>query len=478
MARVQKTFSEIDALDNLLQNKEFCDTLEATSRNGADVVNRVQTYADVMSNYESQKEIIRYFSGVNDVNFIANQYFNATMSSNVRSFSGYLSIEKACDKPEALIGYRDILGVTDNRVVLPNIGKENLEGIFPGFTLTSALTPGGTQEYTVATTKKIVKGSVELHLVPALTPNSPVVIKDDGKGTLLAPAGVLTPNADSSVNVNYQTGKIKFTIGSSFTVATGDYYTITGHEDVSGDPEFGQLNGHGNNRFKVKENYIKVVSQSGELVGEFDLVSLASAMKTAEYSLDEMITMKLTELYTKTINKKQVEEIKRKYDGTTHEINMAAYVASFTDFQSRIASFQSELLDINTALAYKTTKAVKATAYLVGRKTALWFQKMGMIGQWNDNLGNSQYVSDLLGFANGNIPVLRHTDLDDNEGFAIHKTENGEMAPLLRGIYLPLTWTGNATNWNNPTQVAKAVFYYESNKSVFPELTQRFIVKE
>ena len=86
------------------------------------------------------------------------------------------------------------------------------------------------------------------------------------------------------------------------------------------------------------------------------------------------------------------------------------------------------------------------------------------------------YISDLLGWYNG-IPVLRSIDIKENPGegtfYAIHKTKDGQMAPLARGIYMPLTDTPTVGNYNNPTQMAAGIYYQEGTKYMAQELAQK-----
>ena len=90
------------------------------------------------------------------------------------------------------------------------------------------------------------------------------------------------------------------------------------------------------------------------------------------------------------------------------------------------------------------------------------------------------YINDLLGWYNG-IPVLRSTDIHEAEGegtfYAIHKTHDGQMAPLARGIYMPLTDTPTIGNYNNPTQMAAGVYYQEGVRYMAPELVQKVTFK-
>ena len=102
-----------------------------------------------------------------------------------------------------------------------------------------------------------------------------------------------------------------------------------------------------------------------------------------------------------------------------------------------------------------------------------------MIGKWEKNT-KMTYINDLLGWYNG-IPVLRSTDVNEAAGegtfYAIHKTADGQMAPLARGIYMPLTDTPTIGNYANPTQMAAGIYYQEGTRYMAPELVQKVTFK-
>lgn len=470
-----KVFSEVNELELMTKDAVFSEILAKTSSSEDDVNNRLKVYSTVMENYENLKEAYKAYSGYAEIPLLSNQYFNASMASYVRSFAGYLSVERSMDQPTSLLWYNDLLGVVDNRVVLPNIGADNINGINARFMAQSALVVGQ-KEYSVSTNKKLIPGSVEMKFVHAADPKAFITIKDDRNGNLLAPAGVLAANADNKPSINYATGLITFTVGDGFVIAENDTYAIIGYEDVAGDPAFGQLTGPGNNRFKVDMKNIQVTAEPDMLIGENNLMAIAAAQKAVGMNPQEVTGQKLTELYTKLINQKLAAQIMRGANGNKHVIPMNEYVAKFTDYQSRLDAFQSDLVNVDTMMARKTFKATKATCYLVGEGMGNWFRKLRSTGNWTDNV-ESTYINDLLGFYNG-IPVLRHVDVPFNTGYACHKVPTGEIAPLMRGIYLPLTNTPLVGNYNNPTQFAQGIYYQEANELIFPELIQEFSIDE
>ena len=133
------------------------------------------------------------------------------------------------------------------------------------------------------------------------------------------------------------------------------------------------------------------------------------------------------------------------------------------------------MIDVESALAQKAVKGVTTTAYVVGANAANQFQKGNAIGKWEKNT-KMTYINDLLGWYNG-IPVLRSTDVSEKASkgtfYAIHKTADGQMAPLARGIYMPLTDTPTIGNYNNPTQMAAGIYYQEGTRIMANELVQK-----
>jgi hypothetical protein len=439
---------------------------------------RKDVYSKVFSRFNETKEYHKMFSGYSEIPLLSNQYFNATMASYVRSFAGFLSIERDMDQPTALLWFMDLLGVTDNRIILPNVGQENLDNINARFQTQQTFDPGRL-DYIISTNKKLIPRSVELNLAHALEPTKIVTIKDDGSGNLLAPAGILTANAGDIAGVDYQNGVIRFTLGSGFTVESGDNFSVIGYEDVAGSPDFGTLVSGGNNRFKMDKKSIQVTSEPDMIIAENNLMAIAAMQKAIGVSPQDVSGAKLTELYTKLVNQKLVKAIQDSWVGNTYMIDTASFISGpdrFLDFSSRLDAFQAELINIDTELAMKSVKGVNATAYIVGENMANWFRKLVNTNNFVDNVGSS-YINDLVGYYKG-IPVLRHTDIKSNEGYAIHKTNDGQLAPLIRGIFLPLTNTPLIGNYNNPSQFANGIYYQEANKPIVPELIMKFQVNK
>ena len=191
---------------------------------------------------------------------------------------------------------------------------------------------------------------------------------------------------------------------------------------------------------------------------------------------------KLRELYTKMINYKLVSTLEEGYQGnvmTDLDLSTTSMAGQFHDYRSRVDLFDAYLINVETALATKAVKGTNVTAYVAGNQACNQFQKGSVVGKWERNT-KMTYINDLLGWYNG-IPVLRSTDIAEAIGegtfYAIHKTPDGQMAPLARGIYMPLTDTPTIGNYNNPTQMASGIYYQEGTKYMAPELVQKVTFK-
>lgn len=441
-----------------------------SSNSKATAALRKATYQKVFSHYNDYKEQAKMFSGYTEIPILSNQYFNATMASYVRSFAGFLAIERDMDQPTALLYYMDLLGVTDNRKVLPNIGKENLKNINARF-VTNAPLVKDNPAYSITTGKKLIPGSVVIRLIHAADPSNFVEIKDDRKGNLLAPAGIL---AAGTVDYN-AAGKIDFTLNTTnFAIADNDSYAIQAYEDVPGTPDWNGM-AHGKNRFKIDNNHIEVTAEPDELIAESNLMAMANMQKAIGVNPQDVAGAKLTELYTKLVNGKLVHAITDNYEGDTTIIDLATDTAKFHTFDSDLKYFGASLVNVDDALMHKSVKGVYATAYLVGSGVAKKFRQLKTIGSFVDNT-DSTYINDLVGYYNG-IPVLRHDDIPSMTGYAVHKTADGQLAPCIRGIYLPLTNTPSIGSYQNPTQIAQGIYYQEANEIIVPELVQKFELK-
>ena len=474
----------------LMQEPAMMDALINSSVSVEDANLRSREYAKMFARNAELAEMVagmpnllqKNFSGYAETPLLSTQYFNASVASFISSFAGFMSIERDFDQPNGLFYWFDVLGVTDMRTVIPNLGPDSYQDIQSMGTFTLEITPAAA-DYSALIGRKIIAGTVRVKIQTA--DGSKYELIDNGMGEFMATAGKLNTS-----KINYLNGKLEFQLA---TALTGDpateKITVIGKEDVTGTPcnTVGASNAHANDkRFLGKMQQIGLSTVPDMLVAEYNIASLGALKKATGSDMATFLFTKLRELYTKMINYKLISTMEEGYTGNVLndlDLSVAGVGAGapnqFYDYRSRVDMFDAYLINVETALAAKAVKGVTTTAYVAGVQAANQFQKGGMLGKFERNTKMS-YISDLLGWYDG-IPVLRSADIAEAAGegtfYAIHKTQDGQMAPLCRGIYMPLTDTPTIGNYNNPTQMAAGIYYQEGTKIMAPELVQKVTFK-
>lgn len=474
---------------SLMQQPAMMEALTNSSVSFDDANIRAREYAKMFSRNDELHEMFgmgnnptlvqKTFSGYAETPLLSTQYFNASVASYVSSFAGFMSVERDFDQPNGLFYWFDVLGVTDMRSVIPNLGPDNLDiQAFGNFDL--EITPTTNTDYSALVGRKIIPGTVRVK-IKSETDSFELI--DNGQGNFMSVAGKITTGT-----INYLNGRIEFALTTALTGdLTKESIIIVGKEDTTGTPcnTVGASNAHANDkRFIAKMQQIGLATVPDLLVAEYNIAALGAMKKATGSDMATFLFTKLRELYTKLINSKLVKTLEEGYIGNTlNDLDLSStstgIESKFHDYRSRVDIFDSYLINVESALATKAVKGVVTTAYVAGNQAANQFQKGGMIGKFEKNT-KMTYINDLLGWYNG-LPVLRSTDIEEAPGeatfYAIHKTQDGQMAPLARGIYMPLTDTPTIGNYNNPTQMASGIYYQEGVKYMAPELVQKVTFK-
>ena len=113
------------------------EALTNSSRSAEDANIRSREYAKMFSRNDELREtfgmnnnpslVQKTFSGYAETPLLSTQYFNASVASYVSSFAGFMSIERDFDQPNGLFYWFDVLGISDMRSVIPNLGPDNLD---------------------------------------------------------------------------------------------------------------------------------------------------------------------------------------------------------------------------------------------------------------------------------------------------------------------------------------------------------------
>lgn len=403
------------------------DRLFNSSVSEVDANVRANEYAKLFSRYaENKNEFQKLFSGYAETPLLSTQYFNATVAAYVSSFAGFMSIERNMDQPNGLISWMDVLGVSDYRTIMPNIGPDNFGGMSVQGRFESDLTVTPDQSYTYLIGRKVLPGTLRVNIHKA--DNTIIQLVDAGQGEFMAKANVIT-----SSKIDYKNGNVEFTLASALTPGD-DTMTIQGSEDVVGTPSLmnGAAQPRYENRVLAKLQQIGISTVPDMLSAEYNISSLAAMKKAIGTDIATFLFTKLREMYTKVINTKLVTTLANGYTGNTIEIDLSTNSKRFMDYRSNVEYFTASLLEIESALAQKAVKGVSVTAYVAGANASTMFQKCAMINKFERN-DKATYINDLLGWYDG-IPVLRTTDIKADEVYAIHKTADGQMAPFFERL--------------------------------------------
>lgn len=368
------------------------DRLRGSSVSDVDAKIRMNEYQKVFSRYnENKREYQKMFSGYSESPLLSTQYFNATVSSYVSSFAGFMSIERDMDQPNGLISWMDVLGVSDYRTVVPNLGPDNFGGVSVQGKFESDINVTADQAYTYLVGRKIIPGTLRIKITKK--DGTKMELIDSGMGQFMAVAGVITES-----KIDYKNGNVSFTLATALT-PNDDKCVIVGAEDVVGTPSL--LNGAAaakhENRFLAKLQQVGISTVPDMLSAEFNVASIAAMKKAIGTDMATFLFTKLREIYTKIINTKLVTTLAAGYTGNTIEIDLEANSKKYMDYRSNLDYFVSALIEVESALAQKAVKGVRTTAYVAGANASNMFQKCTAIGKFQSN-DKSTYINDLLGW--------------------------------------------------------------------------------
>ena len=225
---------------NAMQNPTMMEALVNSSVSRDDANLRAREYAKMFSRNDEMRDVFglgqntnllqKTFSGYAETPLLSTQYFNASVASYVSSFAGYMSIERDFDQPNGLFYWFDVLGVTDLRSVVPNLGPDQYQDInsMGGFKL--AVTVKAETAFSTIIGRKIIPGTVRVKITTVSGEKFELI--DNGQGVLMAVPGKITKG-----EISYLNGKVDFTLAEALTGdATKEEIMIVGKEDVTGTP--------------------------------------------------------------------------------------------------------------------------------------------------------------------------------------------------------------------------------------------------
>lgn len=455
--------------------------LETSSMSADDAENRARNWDKVFSNLDEIVEDRTYAAGspgYSSTGLHGIEFFDATVAAMIKSYSGIFSVERAMEQPNASLPYMNLYGVKTGRQVTPNIGVSDTFMESDGYVSVQAVTAGdiGTASTTMDKDAAGTLALAALPLVPGslkitLTVGADVhIVTDNGAGALVAAPGVLAlGTVDYGLDDNAPA--IVFQAGSEIGTAATDVKV----EYVQDTPK--ELN----DKLKPELEYYNASTSPIIVPYEINQVANLSAKKALGINMRQLTLSQITDEYTKVINKKTVMQVEASASSKTEcTVDLSAFSIATSDFRTYLESFMAQLRAVDTAMAKKTEKGVNVSAFLVSLRLGDIFNQLDMItSKWVPNKEMS-YVDDVIGYYNG-IPVVRSKWVADAganlQGYAIHKTKEGQLAPLMRGIFLPLTNMDEVGSFDNPLLKSGGIFSYEGISMLTQDLTIGFQVK-
>jgi len=135
-----------------------------------------------------------------------------------------------------------------------------------------------------------------------------------------------------------------------------------------------------------------------KIFDEINQVANLSAKKALGINMRALTLDQVTDEYTKIINKKVVDQIALSANTKNEAIlDLSNFTVATSDFRTYLESFMAQLKMIDTAMAKKTEKAVKITAYLVSLNLGDIFRQLDMVtSKWVPNK-DICYIDDIVG---------------------------------------------------------------------------------
>jgi len=285
----------------IMGTPEMMSALRASSVSTEDARLRNNEYAKMFSRNAEMMDLFgmgkgsnllqKTFSGYAETPLLSTQYFNASVASYVSSFAGYMSIERDFDQPNGLFYWFDVLGVTDLRQVLPNLGPDQYQDVqvMGTFELPITITPAS-GAYTPLVGRKLIPGTVRIKCDDGSGKKYELI--DDGQGNFMSIAGVLKKGT-----INYLSGKIEFELNTPITAA--GKITVVGKEDTTGTPcgTLGATNAHAaDKRFIAKMQQIALNTVPDMLVAEYNIAALGAMKKATGSDMAKFFVTKHPEL--------------------------------------------------------------------------------------------------------------------------------------------------------------------------------------
>lgn len=381
--------------------------------------------------------------------------FPATILSYVSSIAPIFAVERNMDTIRAELQFMDFYSLVTGDIIVPNLGKDAPFGVNDFIQDLSSSVDGATTAFSVTAGVSLIPSSVVIKITDAT--NAIQVVHDNGSGVLLGAPGLLTVGT-----VNYKQGQIDFTFATA--PAAGTKLVVSATQDQPSEDSVDKLAG--------ESKYFSVTAAPIMIPIVRNIISDAAMNKQGVIDPNTLYTNLIQTQYTKLVNSMVADTIINSYEGDTYTADLSNFDLAAGMYNTFIRTFQSLLVAGQTQLGKQTYKGSTITGILAGTAIANVFEYMTAEEGWTPNT-QLQYFKDLIGWYKG-VPVVRWEEgIGEDELYLTHKTPDGQLAPVIRGMYLSPSDLPEIGNFNNASQITNGMFSLEGTRYT----TSKLVVK-
>lgn len=431
--------------------------------------------------YSATDSIYRGFSeapGLNDVsNVKAMDAIDISIMATMQSIIPYLAAERAMSKPVDLIYFQKLVN-TNVAGGFPKTGMDVVNPFSPLSNLINLGKSGGakTEEFEGAGADKeltfttpIAKKSVTITATKGEGDDKITVVGRDKDGD-----GIIYWNrsgAADSATVDYNESKI-----SIANAVTGFTFSVSFDVDKTS-----ELDGKNTLKVKAKTEKVEVEAEPNRIILEssfednaymnkmtYDLQNVGLSMDFGKRALRQLLDAYVHYIDLQVVAAAANTAVE---NGIGAKLDLTKYSLATSQASTKNDKINEFMLELDNALLKQSGKG--PTAYFVDTDAARILANNPM--NFTSNSNYNSYINGVIGTYR-NIPVVRHNALDGSLGSGVafvgvvHKTADGQAAPVVYAEYLPPYSVRPALNYNNPAQFSSGLFSQSKAQKIVQQL--------
>lgn len=455
----------------------------------ADFENRVvemeKTYANLDELIDSNYSGNGGHPGYADGGLHGIDFFSANVAANIKSYVGIFSVEKNMNNPHASLPFFNAYGVRTGNVITPNIGPSfgfpegrgdfNFTGVFTKAEVAAGLKFGTTEggDYKLDAVPMVPRTiSITYTELDGANAGAKYTVEDDGLSTFYAMPGLVKTAAvaygqrDNNPSFAVEVDETKFT---ATTIEVKVRYVMDTPKTLT-------------EKIKAEVDWFTATSAPIIIPYEVNQLTAMTVKKSLGMDMRKFVLDTVTDEYTKLLNEYCAVGIQKTATKLNEaEIDLSAFSLQAGNYNSIVQSLLNQLSMVETIMASKTEKLVTITAFMTSIQGSDIFKILeNNTPKWEANKAIT-FIDDVVGYLDG-VPVVRTKHVQNPsrtilQAFGIHKLKEGQLAPLMRGMFLPLTSMNEVGSFDNPLIKSGGIFSFEGISPLTSDLTVGFQIK-